>query len=188
MSNIKSILPKKPKIETDRLPITWLHYMALNEGNAKRPIYRIHKWWARRLSSIFRMLLLLAVTPSTRRVDHLISDYYSRHDMSHLVLLDPFMGGGTSIIESTKVNARTIGVDIDPVAWFVTKKEIEQFSEDEIQKVFAGLKETVGKKILSLYQTKTPDGKLVPIIYSFWVDLITCPNCRLSLRPIRTIK
>ena len=44
-------------IERD-FPIEKLNEIARKEGNAKKPIYQIHKWWARRLGSVFRMILL----------------------------------------------------------------------------------------------------------------------------------
>lgn len=171
-------IPKRSKIETEQIPIEWLHHMALCEGNSKKPIYRIHKWWARRLGSVFRTLLLLAVTPSNQRLDRITEDFYSKHDFRNLVVLDPFMGGGTSIIEASKCGARTIGTDIDPVAWFVTKKEIEPCPVDKIHKVLKRSTESIGNEIRSYYLTRTPDGREAPVIYFFWVDLITCPNCQ----------
>jgi len=46
-----------PYIEHD-FPIEDLNRIAQKEGNAKKPIYQMHKWWARRLGSVFRMLIL----------------------------------------------------------------------------------------------------------------------------------
>ena len=48
-------------IEKD-FPIEKLNEIARKEGNAKKPVYQIHKWWARRLSSVFRMILLASFT------------------------------------------------------------------------------------------------------------------------------
>jgi putative DNA methylase len=164
-------------IEAEQLPIDWLYDLALHEGNSKKPIYRIHKWWARRLGTIFRALLLLAVTPDGQQADRIVEGFYSNHDFSDLTVLDPFMGGGTSIIEASKLGARTVGVDIDPVAWFITKKEIEPFSRMEIREALSKLEVAVGKEIQSYYLTQTPDGQVASVIYFFWVDLIACPNC-----------
>ena len=177
MNQQSCVIPTKPKIETEQVPIEWLHDIALREGNSKKPVYRIHKWWARRLGSVFRTLLILAMTPSHQRVDRVPDDFYSRHDFSDLAVLDPFMGGGTSIVEASKCGARTIGVDIDPVAWFTTRKEIEPCPTDKIRKALANLEQSVGSKIRSYYLTRTPDGQIVPVIYNFWVDLVTCPDC-----------
>jgi len=40
--------------------IEGLNAIAQKEGNAKKPIYQMHKGWARRLGSVFRMLILAA--------------------------------------------------------------------------------------------------------------------------------
>lgn len=37
-------------------------------------------------------------------------------------ILDPFMGGGTSLVEASRFDVGSVGVDLNPVAWFVTKK------------------------------------------------------------------
>lgn len=177
MNQQSCTIPTKPKIETEQVPIEWLYDIALREGNSKKPVYCIHKWWARRLGSVFRTLLILAMTPRHQRMDRVPNDFYSCHDFSHLTVLDPFMGGGTSIVEASKCGARTIGVDIDPVAWFVTKKEIEPCPTEKILEALADLERSIGNEIQAYYLTHTPDGQDTPAIYYFWVDLITCPDC-----------
>lgn len=68
------------------------------------------------------------------------------------------MGGGTSIIEATKCGFRTVGVDIDPVAWFITKNKLEE-------------------SIKSFYKTDLENGEFAEVIYHFWVDVIKCSDC-----------
>lgn len=57
------------------------------------------------------------------------------------------MGGGTSIIEATKCGFRTVGVDIDPVAWFITKKELDicdiGLIENEFERIKTKLEESI---------------------------------------------
>ncbi len=36
-------------------PIEGLNNIAQKEGDVKKPIYQMHKWWARRLGSVFRL-------------------------------------------------------------------------------------------------------------------------------------
>ena len=177
MKGRTAAIPPKPKIETEQVPVEWLHTIAVREGNSKKPIYCIHKWWARRLGSVFRTLIILAMTPSHKRMDHIVSAFYGRQDFADLALLDPFMGGGTSIVEASKCGAMAIGVDIDPVAWFVTKKEIDPCPVEEVEAALHKLDESVGSEIRSYYITRVPGGGVAPVIYYFWVDLVTCPDC-----------
>jgi len=51
-----SIRPGK-YIEYD-FPLHEVNRLAVKEANAKKPIYTMHKWWARRLSCVFRTILL----------------------------------------------------------------------------------------------------------------------------------
>lgn len=37
-------------------------------------------------------------------------------------ILDPFAGGGTSLVEASRFDVESVGYDLNPVAWFVTKK------------------------------------------------------------------
>lgn len=55
-------MDKKP-IEVD-LPIEEVNEIAEREAHAKekyRPIYFIHKWWAKRLGSVFRTIVLYSL-------------------------------------------------------------------------------------------------------------------------------
>jgi putative DNA methylase len=40
------------------LPVEKLNPVAMTEGNAKKPVYQMHKWWARQLGSVFRRITL----------------------------------------------------------------------------------------------------------------------------------
>src|SRR5690349_10611102 len=95
------MIPGKTILESDP-PVILASTLALKEGNSKKPIYMIHKWWARRLGSVFR-LLLLGATHSSRRSAWLQNGaFYEKHDLSKLRVLDPFMGGGTTLVEASK--------------------------------------------------------------------------------------
>ena len=56
------MIPKKTILESDP-PVILASTFALKEGNSKKPIYTMHKWWARRLGSVIRLLLLGPPTP-----------------------------------------------------------------------------------------------------------------------------
>lgn len=169
-------VPNPAKIERF-VPIERLHTIARREGNAKKAVYEMHKWWARRLGSNFRMLLLGATQPQSVHGQTLWSKFYQPQDMRGMVVFDPFMGGGTSIVEATKMGARTIGSDIDPVAWFITKKEVEPFDEDAVRKALATIESKVRPRVSSFYKTQLPDGRVADVTNYFWVTVATCSDC-----------
>jgi putative DNA methylase len=177
-------VPAKTRIEAE-IPVERLYELAIREGNSKKPVYEMHKWWARRLGSVFRMLLLLATAPANQSDEELWQRFYQGEDLSHLRLLDPFMGGGTSIVEATKLQIQTVGVDIDPVAWFVTRQEISPCELDQLEAILAEMqKSELAANIRALYQTTLPgqDSREseaeADVVYNFWVDVLTCPHCQ----------
>src|SRR5687768_13026369 len=65
-----------------------------------RPLYHIHKWWATRLGSVFRAITLAALSDSDARI---WDSFYERHSLTGKVVLDPFMGSGTTLGEAVKL-------------------------------------------------------------------------------------
>ncbi len=91
---------------TKDFPIERLNEIVLKEANAKKPIHQIHKWWARRLGSIFRMIILTTFSPSDISENEFWRKFYHKTDFRGKIILDPFMGGGTTVIEALKLGAR----------------------------------------------------------------------------------
>ena len=58
-----SIIPGLSKLEKD-IDLTPLFPLARREGNSKKPVYQMHKWWARRLGVNFRFFILNATSQS----------------------------------------------------------------------------------------------------------------------------
>jgi len=176
-------------IEHD-FPIEGLNKIAQKEGNAKKPIYQMHKWWARRLGSVFRMLILATFAEDDIHPTELWRRFYTRNQLTverdgkrvPPIILDPFMGGGTTIVEALRLGCKVIGVDLNPVAWFVTKKEIEAVDLDALDAAFKHLEKTVAPKILRYYKTTCPLGHPADVMYVFWVKKVTCVGCGQDVR------
>jgi hypothetical protein len=49
------------------------------------------------------------------------------------LILDPFMGGGTSIIEGIVLGRMAIGIDINDLAFFITKVKTTIYNDEELQ-------------------------------------------------------
>lgn len=172
-------IPQNSVLETNP-PVAFASRLALREGNAKKPIYQLHKWWARRLGSVFRSLLLSAVSPPNKFRALRNGFFYAKHDLSGLTVLDPFVGGGTSVVEAAKCGANVIGIDIDPVACFITSKEIDSIPEQDVLDAFREIEKKVRSKILRWYRATLPDGRKGAVVYCFWVDKIKCPCCKIK--------
>ena len=169
----------------ESFPIVEINRLAVPERNAFKPIYTMHKWFARRSSSVFRAILLGALKPAgTDIMKEFYKDHTNDPDTKGKVVLDPFMGGGTTVVEALRLGCKVIGVDLNPVAWFIVKTEVEPVDLDELKAAFDRLaKRTVdwsGKPLketlLSLYKTECPScgNKDADIIYTFWVKSAPC--------------
>ena len=97
--------------------------------------------------------------------------------MSGKVVLDPFMGSGTTLGEALKLGARAIGCDSNPVSTFLVRQALTRVDEEELRKAFAELEEQVEPEIRRYYETADPSsGQNIPVLYFFWCMTVTTPS------------
>jgi len=156
-------------------PIKEISQLAIPERSSYKPIYQISKWFARRSSSTFRALLLGALLPPSA---DLMVNFYDNHNFSNITVLDPFVGGGTTIIESLRLGLNSIGVDINPIAWFITKTEAELVKLEELKEWIQNCEKKIKSQIKRWYVTNCPIcNHQADIIYAHWVKLVPCEAC-----------
>lgn len=160
--------PNRPKtcLEVD-FPILPVNQVAIIEGNAGKPIYQMSKWWARRRSSVFRSMLIAAATKAPEDKSHaakLVWDnYYANHQkkgaFKHLKVADIFMGGGTTLVEGSRLGMQMVGNDLNPVAWFVVKQELANVDLEEVKRLLADIEAEVKPQIMPYYYCDGPEGE-----------------------------
>ncbi len=139
-----------------------------------RPIYHIHKWWAKRLGSVFRAVILGAFLDEGSDV---IAQLYEPIDLNGLSVFDPFMGSGTTVGEAHKLGCTVIGRDINPVAYRLAKIALSDVSRQKLLHQFDLLRAEVEKELLALYQSRDGRGQVCDVLYYFWVKVLPCPTC-----------
>ncbi len=79
-------------------PIVEINRLAVPERYSFKPVYQMHKWFARRASCVFRAILLGALKPALGpdgKPTDLMEEFYKDHthdpDTRGKVILDPFM-------------------------------------------------------------------------------------------------
>jgi putative DNA methylase len=159
--------PNRPKtcLEVD-FPILPVNQVASIEGNAGKPIYQMSKWWARRRSSVFRSMLLAAAMKAPddpSQAGKAVWDvYYANHQkkgaFKNLKVADIFMGGGTTIVEGSRLGMQMYGNDLNPVAWFVVKNELAQVDRKEVEALLADVEREVKPQIMPFYACDCPRG------------------------------
>lgn len=167
-------LPTTTLLEHGELPLLDLAQLALREGRRPRAIYTAHKWFARRLGTVFRALLVGAVSGPE---DDFWESYYGGADLRGLRLLDPFVGGGTSVVEASRLGASTVAVDVDPIACAVTELELMAAQLPDLSEALAELRNTVGKRLARYHTYRAPDGRDFQVLHHFWVQVLTCQDC-----------
>lgn len=168
-------------IETDNFDFEFLSQLAERESWRKeihRPIYHLHKWWAKRLGSVFRGILLGSLLPEDKKLS---DNFYFSHNFSNTSVFDPFMGSGTTVGEAHKLGLTALGRDINPVAVESVRVALGPMDKEKIYREFEKLTETVGQKILGLYRSADSNESVCDVLYYFWVMQADCPMCNKSV-------
>ena len=160
--------------------IGFIAKMALREKQIQqnyRPLIAVHKWFARRPGTLFRGLLLSEFNPQPVEQCYLKSNCFPG-----LEIADPFMGGGTPLLEANRLGCNVIGVDINPMAAWIVREEIDTLDLTAYTKAAAELISHLGKQIGDLYQTRcaVTGREGVAVKYYMWVKTGVCSACRLS--------
>ncbi len=169
--------PDRPKtcLEVD-FPILPVNRLAQVEGNAGKPIYQMSKWFARRRSSVFRTLMIAAATKApddpVQASKKVWDAYYANHQKAgsfrNFRVLEPFMGGGTTLVEGNRLGFHVSGCDLSPIAWFVCRNELSAVDPDDVRRLFDHVEATVKPQIQPFYTTTCPRGHR-----GRWVDAAT---------------
>lgn len=167
--------PTKTLLESDGLPIEALAELALREGQATSPLYRVHRWFARRLGSQFRAML--AALSLSEEETCFWDRYFGEIPLRSAVVLDPFVGGGTSLTEASRCQAKVIGYDIDPVATLITRFELECAGWPDLPASAKAICAEVADRILPFHRTTLGDGREADVIHHFWVEVTICRTC-----------
>ena len=174
-------------IEKD-FPIEQVNEIAEKEAHAKekyRPVLYIHKWWARRLGSVFRTIVLYTLLDENAKVlDEITGEwrkvkkeelenpwllYLKDVDLGGKIVLDPMMGGGTTVVEALRTGCKVVAQDLNPVAWFLVKKIVEPVDIKELEDAFKILEGQVSDEIKKYYKS-------------------ICPHCLIEYAEIHSMK
>src|ERR1700756_967346 len=105
-----------------RFDIPLIAAMALKEKQIQqnyRPIIAVHKWFARRPGTLFRGLVLAEFGDRP-----LLESFFQPNAFPGKVIADPFMGGGTPLLEANRLGCDVQGYDINPMSYWIVRQEI----------------------------------------------------------------
>ena len=160
-----------------KFDIPFIADLALREKQIQqnyRPVIAVHKWFARRPGTLFRGLLLSEFLDRPLR-----EVFYESNDLSGCHVADPFMGGGTPILEANRVGCDVTGFDINPMSYWIVKQEIEHLDLDTYAKAADSLRKTLEKEIGQFYRTRCTlcGSNDAHVKYFLWVKVTPCHQC-----------
>jgi putative DNA methylase len=124
-------------------------YETYNKHNY-RPNTYLHKWWGRRCGSTFRLILKGLVDDPARR------DYYTPGGLAGKIILDPMIGGGTTLHEAIRLGASVMGVDVDPIPVLQARATLTERPLAALEAGFQQLFDHLSASIGDLFQTHCP--------------------------------
>jgi putative DNA methylase len=128
-----------------------------------RPNTYLHKWWARRSGTTFRYILKQLVN------DKHFYDYYTPGGLKGITILDPMMGGGTTLHEAIRLEANVIGYDIDPIPVLQARASLINININEKKKVFNDFFSKLFAKLNKYFITSCPIcGEKAKIKYTLY--------------------
>src|SRR5215210_1800546 len=146
-----------------RFDVAFIGDMALREKQVQqnyRQIIAGHKWFARRPGKLFRCLLLAEFADGDLR-----ETFFHAHRLQGIRVADPFMGGGTPLVEANRLGCDVVGYDINPMAYWIVRQEIAGLDLCAYREAAARLQRWMERKVGQLYQT-------------------TCSTCGCSAAPV----
>lgn len=140
-----------------------------------RPATSTHKWWAKRLGTVFRGIIASAVTADGQDA---ASAYGSALDLGGAVVLDPFSGSGVTGVEVLKLGGRPVCFDINPVATLVERQAMQPWDMARLVAAYEQVELACREEVDRLHRTE--DGRTA--LYYFWVATVECPECADKVR------
>ena len=160
-----------------KFDIPFVAAMALREKQIQqiyRPIIAVHKWFARRPGTLFRSLLLSEFSQGS-----LYDAYFRANNLEGLHIADPFMGGGTPLLEANRLGCDVTGYDINPMAYWIVRQEIEHLDlptyREAANELISRLKVDIDRYYRTTCLCCGDQDALVK--YFLWVKTKTCEKC-----------
>lgn len=173
MNEASRALDASPTLLETSFPALGVSQLAVADRRVKDPAYAAHQWWARRPPAVMRAILLAAaVNGDTSEAEFWRMYADPATTLPGLSVYDPFMGGGTTLIEAARFGADVGGTDVEPTSTTMVAHALEPVPAEDVL--------AAGDELLTYLRTNFgllyPDETGDPLHY-FWLHIVTCPHC-----------
>ena len=166
--------PTQTTLLEHSFPFREISFVIGADRRVRDPVYGLHRWWARRPPALLRSLLI--ATQLGR--DATLEDFWSRFASSDRILagrrvMDPFAGGGSTLIEAARLGADVEGSDIDPLAVDIVKAELNLPDAAQVTEAANDLLVWLTGEFGRFY----PAVATTEALHYFSVPEVECPGC-----------
>jgi 16S rRNA G966 N2-methylase RsmD len=119
-------------------------------ASAHTAMYLMHKYWARKPHNV-------------------VAKYIKNYSQEDEIVLDPFCGSGVTPIEAIRHHRKAIGIDLNPMATFITRQTAIPADTEVIRTTFSEIQAACKTQIEALYETKCKRcGAKAQILITIW--------------------
>jgi len=152
-------------LQTDKHTPNWLreklNRIGVLETTTHTPPYMMHKFWARRPWKVFR---------------EIINEFTNPGD----IILDPFAGGGVTLVEGLIARRKVVAVDLNPLAVKIMRHEVVPLDIQLFRDAIKKLSEVMEPLSSRIYEVRCPScGKKAVAV---WTEYETSTD-----RPVKTL-
>jgi len=138
-----------------------------NKEKARRiPVHAVHRWWSRRFSIIYRLILSAYLFDEEEKVLKAIENpKLMREKALGKTFFEPFAGGGTGLVEAALAGFNVYGLDVNPVAVVAAKAGlliVTQGIPENFRRICEKVLNEAWKMVSKLWEF---DSKLVTYIF-----------------------
>lgn len=126
------------------------------KAKAHTPQYKIHKYFARRPYNVFRNLI----------------EHYSKPKD---IVLDVFCGGGVTVYEGTAIDRKVVGVDLNPLATFITEMQLKQLDPEGFKQFAIEILQRIESDYSHVYKMPNMANEIME--WTEWAYCVSCLYC-----------
>jgi putative DNA methylase len=166
-------------------PFRELSMLVEADRRGRDPSYGLHRWWARRPPALVRGILLAAFAPASQSLATFWHHFgNSAPQLTGFRVHDPFLGGGSTLLEAARLGAAASGTDVDPLACMIARHELDRPSPIALRHYGLQLADHLISSTGHLYSSARP--RWTPLHW-FWIPVVTCPHCQARSALYRTL-
>lgn len=98
-------------------------------------MYKMHRYWSKKSPDV-------------------ISQYIRNYTNPGEIIIDPFCGSGIVISEAIRLGRKAVGIELNPMAYFITKMTLLPINLSNLYWSFMDIKENCKEEIYELFTTK----------------------------------